>query len=352
MPKQTVIEWITDPNTCFLLGAGASACASKPLIAGLTTKVRADICAETTTLLDSLDRVYGRDPTVEDLINQLQHLEKLLSGRKSKVDGYWTAATIATAIDAIQQSIVKHVGIAWTPSAVHGKFLQRLSLQRARTQCDVFTLNYDTLIEATLENACIPYIDGFWGAEAAYFDDRLYEREQDGKFRVRLHKLHGSINWIRTPGDGTVRRHPCAAIKGGDRVVIYPAEQKYYLTQYGVYELLITRFRARLRQPIANNKLVVIGYSFNDDHINEAILDSANAVGSNLSVLAFVGPETDQDAQAARLQKLCNRCGARFNMAVGTHSFIGAALNASEWTALKSKDLWKFENLTDLIAGA
>jgi hypothetical protein len=165
-----------------------------------------------------------------------------------------------------------------------------------------------------------------------------------------VYKLHGSANWVRDV-DGTVRRRPLSPLDTHDRVVVYPAEQKYVQTQYGVYETLLRCFRERLRESKPNIKLVVLGYSFRDEHVNIAIEDSIRDEKSNLTVYAFLGPEADPVAQERRLRELADRCNDRFNALVGQHTFIGPGLEKEEWEVMKPLDLWKFENLVGALAG-
>jgi len=68
-------------------------------------------------------------------------------------------------------------------------------------EMDVFTLNHDTLIEQQFEDAAIPYTDGFGieDRDVRWFDSKCFSsvRSQDPS-AVRLFKLHGSINWLRS----------------------------------------------------------------------------------------------------------------------------------------------------------
>ena len=350
MPAKTVIDWMTDANTCFLLGAGCSKCAGKPLIGELTEAVKMAISPPVKDILEDLRGTYGRPPTVEDLINHLLQLHKLLSSRKSEGDGELTPEKIETEITNIQKAIVKTVGTEWESSEIHKKFLLRLTEQRSRSTCDVFSLNYDTVIEASLEELSLPHTDGFRGAENAYFDPLLYDEKLGGQPFFRLFKLHGSTNWVRD-SDEIVRRRPAKLIEDRRRAVVYPAEQKYIQTQYGIYETLLSRFRNRLREGRPNNKLIVLGYSFSDEHINVAIEDSILADGSNLTVYAFVGPENDVDDQKKRYTEMAQRCDDRFNVLIGQQVYVGSAFEPDEWDKLKKRDLWKFENLVSLMVG-
>ncbi len=73
---------------------------------------------------------------------------------------------------------------------------------------ELFTVNYDLLIEAGLEELGVPYFDGFVGVVNGRFAPELIEptdaREETrlpAGF-VRLWKLHGSTNWTSRPIGG------------------------------------------------------------------------------------------------------------------------------------------------------
>ena len=348
MPKEIILDWILDSETCFLLGAGTSRCAGKPMMADLTSMVTTSVSVDTSAVLSNLKGGDGREATVEDFINYLLRMKEIVSATKVPNANSWTVDYIEKEIGAIQHAIAVAVGKTWEPSPIHSRFFQRLLGQKKRSVFDVFTLNYDTVLEATLESLRLRYVDGFWGSENALFNANIFDEVLTGP-AIRLHKLHGSINWERDE-TGAVRRRTVISEDGSARLVIYPTEQKYVQTQYGVYETLMTRFRDRLRENRPNNKLVVLGYSFADDHVNLAIEDSLLSQ-RNLTVYAFLGVEKNVSKQRQRLQEIADRCNARFNAWIGQTCFIGEGLENEEWESTKGEDLWKFENLVNFITG-
>jgi hypothetical protein len=64
---------------------------------------------------------------------------------------------------------------------------------------DVVTLNHDLLIELFLKQKGIQFVDGFSArvGDVRYFDPNLFESDA----KVRLFKLHGSIDWYRFRGE-------------------------------------------------------------------------------------------------------------------------------------------------------
>lgn len=348
MTEQTIIEWITDSNTCFLIGSGCSLCAKKPLMPDLTKKVIAKLNKESKDLFNELEDSKGRKPTIEDFLNQLIQINKILLSRKDKQYGDWDDSKINAALKKTLLEIVNQMGGEWEPSQIHERFFKRIAHHKGRKLCDIFSLNYDVVFETTFEDQCLPYVDGFRGADNAYFDPSLYKMDVSDAPLFRLYKLHGSINWVRDHNE-VVRRIPHNQLVKGEKQVIYPSEQKYYQTQYGIYETLLSIFRNRLREDRPNNKLVVLGYSLSDDHINEAIIDAICEPNNNLTVYVFLGVANDFDEQIKRLRSLVERSNNRFNVMVGDKEFLGPALEKTEWESLKSSNLWKFENLVDIL---
>lgn len=350
MLENPVLDWVMDANSCFLLGAGCSAPAGKPMMDGLTAQVIAGIEEPAKSLFARLEGIHGGAPTVEDLLNQVLQLKSVMACRKGKkIDG-WELANCDESIKKILSRVITAVGCQWQSSATHEDFLKRLAGHAGRKVCDIFTLNYDVLIEATLEELSYLYTDGFWGAENAYFDVNTFDQEPTKGPFFRLYKLHGSVNWSRD-SEGCVRRRPGSAADNDRPQVIYPCEQKYVQSQYGVYEALLGRFRQRLRDPRPNNKLVVLGYSMRDEHIVEAILDGVRAPGSNLTVYVLVGAEPDEASQLGRFQKLVEQGMSRLNVMIGDSKFLGPALEKSDWDDIRSQNCWMFENLVGFLAG-
>jgi SIR2-like domain len=348
--RERVTEWLTSPDTCFLIGAGCSRCANKPLIGQLTTTVLANLDKTIKDEFDGLSAVNGRPPTIEDLINYLVRYKAILSTVKDPANHKLAPAWIDDAIKSIKREIVAVIVDDWQTSPVHERLFTRIGNQKR--PIDVFSLNYDTLIEATLDGMRANYVDGFRGSNRAWFDPTTFDEANGYAGTVRLYKMHGSINWLREV-NGHVRRAIVRKVDDltDEPVVVYPSEQKYLQTQFGIYESLMGRFRNRLRGNGVNARLVTIGYSFNDEHINEAIIDAVMSSGSNLTVIGFIGPDTDVGAQIERMKAISDRCDQRFNCYIGNSNSFGTALAEDETDAVLKEELWKFESLVDFIAG-
>lgn len=154
---------------------------------------------------------------------------------------------------------------------------------RTVNELDIFSLNHDLLIEAELTRNKIRFADGFVFGNAPL---RKFDAAWDktGK-RVRLFKLHGSINWFEFtfPKKGNIPRHRQFAMvnadathvkkpKGGYFDLIQPEpmfltgttikEQAYGV---GLTGELFARFRHRSSQ---HRTLICCGYGWRDKGIN------------------------------------------------------------------------------------
>lgn len=186
----------------------------------------------------------------------------------------------------------------------HIKFVQKmltrpLNLRRA----NIFTLNYDTLIEQASDASGIVLVDGFIGNVKRVFRPESYDLDfyfpaQTTEGRVHrfdralhLYKLHGSINWF---SDEQSWENPYGLtctnggeIEQGTDVIIYPSPLKYGQTLGLPYSELFRRFCTAISQP--QSVLFVVGYGFGDDHVN-ALIHQALAIPSFTMVIIDPSP--------------------------------------------------------------
>jgi len=166
---------------------------------------------------------------------------------------------------------------------------------------NLFTLNYDTLIEQAADAEGAVLVDGFAGTLRRVFRPESYDLDfyfpaQTTEGRVHrfdralhLYKLHGSLAWRRCT-EGWDNPYGLYATfvnpRTANDVVIYPSPQKYGNALGMPYSELFRRFAAATAQ--AQSVLFVIGYSFGDAHVN-ALIRQALAIPS--FILVIVDPE-------------------------------------------------------------
>jgi hypothetical protein len=122
----------------------------------------------------------------------------------------------------------------------------------------------------------VPYFDGFVGTLKARFHTELVEgaptsEQSVPSFFVRLWKLHGSVNWA-WQDDRQILRFG-QPVTEGRAAAIYPSDTKYEESRRVPFVVLQDRLRRALHQP--ETLMLVTGYSFSDDHLNEMLFDAA-----------------------------------------------------------------------------
>ena len=246
-----------------------------PDVAGLTAAVGADLDGEghfkdswaKLTAACKTDKVPI--PNVEHILTQLRTICSLKG--TTHFDGM-TADELRKLDTKICELIAKNVGKGLpTHTNSYHRLAAWISHIDRVNPVEVFTSNYDLLLEEALEQFAVPFFDGFVGAREPFFDLAAMEQDAIPPRWTRLWKLHGSINWIKRK-DGSVFRcsHP-ARPEEGEQLLIYPSHLKYEQSRRMPYLAMIDRLRAFFRD--TNPVLVVCGYSFTDDDLNEVLLD-------------------------------------------------------------------------------
>jgi len=246
-----------------------------PDVAGLTTAVGTGLDGEAKfkgfwsklTAACTSDKV--RTPNVEHILTQLRTICSLKG--TAPVDGM-TAAELHLLDTKICEVIASIVGkpLPQYTTAYH-RFAAWLSQIERVSPVEVFTLNYDLILEEALEHFRVPFFDGFVGAREPFFDISAMEQDALPSRWARLWKIHGSVNWIKRQDGSVFRCHHPAKPKAGEQLLIFPSHLKYDQSRRMPFLAMIDRLRAFFRD--ANSVLVVCGYSFADDHLNEVLLD-------------------------------------------------------------------------------
>ncbi|RIX28252.1 hypothetical protein D1781_12380 [Amnibacterium setariae] len=151
-------------------------------------------------------------------------------------------------------------------------YLQPLLDINGGAPVDIVTLNYDRSIELAAEAAgkvCDTGITTWAGAQDWDWDAGAF---------VRLLKLHGSIDWLLLERDGpggvsepfvTIRQGPIENFEfsgSGGPGVVFGARGK--VRARGPFLAMLRAFDDLLRTA---ERVLVIGYSFRDDHVNVAL---------------------------------------------------------------------------------
>ena len=190
------------------------------------------------------------------------------------------------------------------PDAVpHDQFANWVRHARRRLPVEIFTTNYDVLIERSLERVRTPHFDGFVGSYQPYFSPNAIESDatMPGPDWTRVWKLHGSTNW-RLADHVVIRQ---SNIGEGD--MILPSHRKYEESRKMPYLALMDRLAKCLSADGA--LLVTCGYSWNDEHVNATILTAMENHPGN-GVIALMHAELDSVPQLTKLAEKRNNLSA------------------------------------------
>lgn len=276
-------------------GAGTSQAVGIDSVATLTANVRAELSDSQRSVYDRILKEAGSGAHIEHVLNNIRLCRELMEASKAPAAGGFTGTEAAELDRAICKAIYKRVGIDPPKGyGYHANFAAWLSSIQRVKPVELFSTNYDLLIERGLEIAGVPYFDGFVGSVKPYFSDAAAELDDEVHSRiprswVRLWKLHGSIGWRYSVEDftGTKKVVAMPLMEPGktDDLMIFPSREKYSDSRRLPFVLL----HDRLRRLTASGEslLVVIGYSFGDEHINDIIFGNLRA-NNRLAATVFL----------------------------------------------------------------
>ena len=216
----------------------------------------------------------GKDKdNIEDVLSFIRSLT--LVSRGGKVRGL-TEDDLLNLDSIICSTIVKKIDVKLpdeeTPYHRLSNWVRSIDRKVA---VEIFTTNYDLLMEQALEDLEIPYFDGFVGSRRSFFDLRAVEDDLIPTHWSRLWKIHGSINWYQEKIKDENKVYRSSEIKSGATHLIYPSHLKYEESRKMPYLALIDQLNRFIRKK--SSLLILSGYSFNDNHLNDTIMNALKA---------------------------------------------------------------------------
>lgn len=266
-------------HVCVLLGAGASRSAGLPDLGGLQDAVRSSSRLNESQREQVTELFKTRN--LEEVLSYLRRLAAILGDGQSLGDFDGDSAKELQA--AITSAIIPALDHKDADLEPFRSFANWVSGAYYRLPVEVFTINYDLLLETGFEELAVPYFDGFVGTIGGQFRPELVDtidQTEHGHVLpaifVRLWKLHGSVNWEEVT-NGTHRRIVRRGVPAmsGAAAAIYPSDEKYDKSRRVPFVVLMDRFRRALAVP--ETVTLVAGYSFGDQHLNEMLFDAARA---------------------------------------------------------------------------
>lgn len=171
--------------------------------------------------------------------------------------------------EEIQKIVSVHTDVSGKESAlIQYDFAKWICNADRKCAVEIFTTNYDYLLEIGLEANGVPYFDGFTGSYKPFFNADALEDIDYLPKQTKLWKIHGSLGLHKDSSSGRIIR------TGSDKddLLIYPSSLKYNESKKQPYSAFMDRLNLFLKQD--DSVLFVCGYSFGDEHINERILSA------------------------------------------------------------------------------
>jgi len=259
-------------HVCAFLGAGIAQACGLPGVGQLQEQV---VSALRTGDKEAFQRqLEGRD--LEGALTRIRRIAALASDEEPF--GGLTKKEAEALDTAVCKAIVKALDMQQADMTTVNNFAAWAARADYDLPVELFTVNYDLLLESALEKHGAPYFDGFVGTFRARFSTELVEgkagsdREWMPAFFVRLWKLHGSVNWAWDNDRQIIRLGQ--PVSEAQAAAIFPSDTKYEESRRVPFVVLQDRFRRALHEP--ETIVLISGYSFSDPHLNDMIFDAAS----------------------------------------------------------------------------
>jgi hypothetical protein len=296
--KEKIISLVTQQcnseNLHFLIGSGCSLPAV-PLMGQTFSKIKSNKLDESL-----LGKFGGESKDIEGYLNWLRnaiifHEEDSEEGEKYK-EAFDITKKVLLKTMPLEYKTTSEDNVANQALQNYQNFYSSIFLQREfkkLSPVNIFTTNYDLFNEVSMEHLGIHYTNGFRGSVNRVFDPSIYHLrlvDDENRYKekwsavrrfVKLYKIHGSYDWKYDQSLQSIIQTNFSSDFTED-VMIYPTIDKHFETQQTPYSELFREFTINLQKK--NSTLIVIGYGFPDEHINQLISQSLNNEDFNLIV--------------------------------------------------------------------
>lgn len=329
-----------------LIGAGAPAGMSKddksypliPAVEGLTARVLTTLKPKYDQQIVALLAELHPKTDIESLLSRVRALSKVIGSYKvHDLDG--------TGYDTFGEDICSEIGkivdvrLPKNPSAYSDLVNWIVGTSRDHA-IEIFTTNYDLLLEEAFERAHASYFDGFTGGREPFFDPASVAGGDLPSRWTRLWKLHGSLGWCLGEADNVIRTG-----KSSHTHLVFPEHLKYDQTQKAPYSALLDRLKNFLCTP--DTLLISIGFSFFDSHVSARITEGLSA-NPSASVFAFQFKKLAEEAAARDIASkqpnfsIYARDGGMINGVAGAWQ-LPSELPHKDWGPIRATYWGKFD---------
>lgn len=261
-----------------------------PDVEGLTGAVVSALAEDDRNIVETLKSEIAEPVNIETILTKIRRLSQAIGNSAVHgLNGSQYEELGRKVCDKIGEEVDSRLPEAPNPFS---ELVSWISGTQREYSIEVFTPNYDLLLEEAFERARVAYFDGFTGSHSPFFDPASVSSDELPARWSRLWKLHGSLGWKIS--ENTV-------VRTGQRnatELIYPDHLKYDQVTRLPYSALFERLRRFLTTP--DTLLICSGFSFLDAHIC-AVLDEALSANAHTAILAFQYRTLDHEDSAVKL---------------------------------------------------
>lgn len=274
-------------NVLILAAAGTS-CVCNGILAKELWQVCKEPIIELTNKITNLEQEdFYTTPNIEGLLSYINLYIKFNKNNE---------------IEKLKKDIEKKIATACNltlNNKTHIKFLNKITARKpSDPRIKLFTLNYDLLFEQAANEAGFTIIDGFSFSYPRTFLGKMFDLDIVNREKTRLkneesfeskvfhlYKMHGSINWYKE--EDKIRQKDIKEQNIAENpLLIYPATDKYESSYEQPYFEMMSRFQQAVRKE--NTLLIVVGFSFQDKHIKNIIVEAVKQNASfNLVIVNY-----------------------------------------------------------------
>lgn len=310
-----------------------------PDVANLSIYVNAQLKDDPNyvVLLGELEKAGKNKNNIEDTLSFVRSL--FLVSKGGDVRGL-----SATALQCLEKAICKtivsklNVRLPNDETPYHRMCKWMKSIDR-KVAIEIFTTNYDLLMEQALEDSGVPYFDGFVGSRKSFFDLRAVEDNQIPRHWSRVWKIHGSINWIQETVKTKTQVHRSSEVNLEASHLIYPSHLKYEESRKMPYLALMDQLNRFIRKK--SSFLLISGYSFNDEHVNDTIVNALIANPTAMVLGLMFGKYEKQDSNQQKVEsypEAYRLAKNQHNLNIWTFDKAIIGTNLGSWEKPRSDD--------------
>lgn len=311
-----------------------------PDVKNLTIAINKELEANQkySSLLEELGKAEKDVNNIEDILSFLRSL--LLVSKGGSVRGL-TENELLSLEKEICSVIVRKLDVELpNQETPYHRLCKWIGSIDRKVAIELFTTNYDLLMEQALEDTQVPYFDGFVGSRRSFFDLRAVEDSLIPTHWSRLWKIHGSINWYKETGkDENKKVYRSSEIKNDASHLIYPSHLKYEESRKMPYLALIDQLSRFIRKK--SSLLILSGYSFNDGHLNDTIINAlkANPTGMVLGLMhERYEMLNDEDKNVDRYPEAYRLARNQHNLNIWTFDKAIIGTNLGDWKTISHDD--------------